>query len=196
MAVTVKWGRERLSFALPAPDTPLSTIRASLSDYTGIAAFKLIHKGAVLADDTATLRQYHIASGSVIILLPTPDAPDAPVVSDRPPEHHQPLGLTTEESAVLATIHTELATVRSSLAPDLNDLLARGQNADSAPSDKKEYLRLGELLLQSLLRLDGMAPERDWQIARKARKDAVKEVQALLDCLDDTIAARKAAGLH
>ncbi|KAJ3503380.1 hypothetical protein NMY22_g18268 [Coprinellus aureogranulatus] len=53
-----------------------------------------------------------------------------------------------------------------------------------------------KLLLQSLLRLDGIAPERDWHTARKARKEAVKEVQALLDCLDDTIAARKAAGLH
>ncbi|TEB30296.1 hypothetical protein FA13DRAFT_1733596 [Coprinellus micaceus] len=190
MSVTVKWGRERLAFALPQPDTPLAAIRRSLAEYTGLAAFRLIHGGAVLADDAATLRQCRIAEGSVIVLLPTAAAPAAPVVSDRP---LQPLGLATEESAVLAAIHTELASVRSSLAPDLNDLLARAQDA---PSDKREYLRLGELLLQSLLRLDGIAPERDWHTARKARKDAVKEVQALLDCLDDTIAARKAAGLH
>lgn len=189
MSVTVKWGRERLSFALPSRDTPLSSLRKSLREYTGLESFKLIHKGAVLNDDNATLHQYHIGPGSVIILLPTPNAPDAPVVSDREPNN---LSISSEESAVLTNIHTELATVRSSLAPELNDLLAHSNQ----PSDRKDYLRLGELLLQSLLRLDGIAPERDWHTARKARKDAVKEVQALLDCLDDTIAARKAAGIH
>lgn len=184
MSVTVKWGRERLSFAVPATDTPLRDIRRSLSEYTGLQAFKLIHKGAVLNDDTATLAQYHIRPGSVLLLLPTSDAPS---------HHPPPLGISNEENALLTTISSELATVRATLAPELNDLLAH--SADTT-HQKKDYLRLGELLLQSLLRLDGIAPERDWHTARHARKDAVKEVQALLDCLDDTVAARKAAGLH
>lgn len=191
MSVIVKWGRERLSFALPSKDTPLSSLRKSLADYTHLGAFKLIHKGAILNDDNATLAAYHIVPGSVIALIPTALAAEAPVVSDRPPESAPAVGLTTEESALLTTIHTELATVRSSLAPDLNNLLA---NQDT--SDKREYLRIGELLLQSLLRLDALSPEREWEHARKARKEAVKEVQALLDALDDTIAARKAAGVH
>ncbi|KAF6763066.1 hypothetical protein DFP72DRAFT_874580 [Ephemerocybe angulata] len=191
MSVTVKWGRERLSFALPARDTPLKALRQSLQEYTQIQDFKLIHKGAVLNDNNATLAQYHIVPGSVIVLLPTARAADAPIVSDREPEPAPAVGLTTEESALLTTIHTELATVRSSLTPELNDLLASPE-----PHDKKQYLRLGELLLQSLLRLDALAPQREWEHARTARKEAVREVQALLDTLDDTIAARKAAGVH
>lgn len=55
MPVTVKWARERISFELPSPDTPLSAIRASLADYTHIPqhAFKLVHAGAVMKDDAA-----------------------------------------------------------------------------------------------------------------------------------------------
>lgn len=51
-------------------------------------------------------------------------------------------------------------------------------------SQKKEHIRLGELLLQSLLRLDGVTPDTQWEDARRERKDAVREVQTLLDQLD------------
>ena len=47
-----------------------------------------------------------------------------------------------------------------------------------------EHARLGELLLQSLLRLDAINAEGEWEDARKERKGAVREVQALLDKLD------------
>ncbi|KAJ2917768.1 hypothetical protein MD484_g2672, partial [Candolleomyces efflorescens] len=182
MSVTVKWGRDRLAFALPPKDTPLSAIRQSLREYTQLHAFKLVHKGAVLTDDQATIAQYHITAGSVLMLIPTAD--DA---------LHQPQAPSSQESALLATVSTELATLRSTLLPELNQLLAAGL---SSQFPAKDYLRLGELLLQSLLRLDALAPERDWEQARKHRKDAVKEVQGLLDALDETIAARKAAGLQ
>ncbi|RXW14453.1 hypothetical protein EST38_g11400 [Candolleomyces aberdarensis] len=177
MSVTVKWGRDRLAFALPPKDTPLSAIRQSLREYTQLHSFKLVHKGAVLKDDQAPISHYHIAAGSVLMLLPTAD--DVPVMPS------------SQESALLTTISTELATVRSSLVPELNQLLAAGISSQ-APA--KDYLRLGELLLQSLLRLDGLAPETGQ--ARQQRKEAVKEIQALLDALDETIAARKAAGLQ
>ena len=47
-----------------------------------------------------------------------------------------------------------------------------------------------ELLLQSLLRLDAITAEGEWENARKERKGAVKEVQALLDRLDGGWRAR------
>jgi len=55
---------------------------------------------------------------------------------------------------------------------------------------RKEHNRLGELLLQSLLRLDAIVPDTQWEDARRERKDAVREVQALLDRLDAAWAAR------
>ena len=41
-----------------------------------------------------------------------------------------------------------------------------------------------ELLLQALLRVDGIVPERDWNTARADRRAAVKHIQGLLDQLD------------
>ena len=45
----------RIAFDLPPPDTPLAAIRSSLAEYTHLApdAFKLIHAGAVMKDDSA-----------------------------------------------------------------------------------------------------------------------------------------------
>ena len=57
---------------------------------------------------------------------------------------------------------------------------ASGKQSDLA----QEHVRLGELLLQSLLRLDAINAEGEWEEARKERKLAVKEVQNLLDRLD------------
>lgn len=58
---------------------------------------------------------------------------------------------------------------------------------------EQEHVRLGELLLQSLLRLDAIHSEGEWEQARKERKGAVKEVQALLDRLDGGWRARAKA---
>ena len=57
----------------------------------------------------------------------------------------------------------------------------------------QEHIRLGELLLQSLLRLDAITAEGEWEEARKERKGAVREVQGLLDRLDGGWRARPKA---
>ncbi|KAF9469951.1 hypothetical protein BDZ94DRAFT_1279065 [Collybia nuda] len=175
MPVTVKWARERISFELPSPDTPLSAIRASLADYTHIPqhAFKLVHAGAVMKDDAAPISAYHLHPNSVIALIGSADAP--PVATALPPLR--------AEQPVLNSIQAELAQVRATLAPALALFLAD-------PTHHKEHLRLGELLLQALIRLDSIAPEPAWEHARRERKDAVREVQDMLDRLDDAWAAR------
>lgn len=60
----------------------------------------------------------------------------------------------------------------------------------SAPTPAQSHTRLSELLLQSLLRLDAMAPEGAWEAARLERKGAVREVQGVLDRLDGGWGAR------
>jgi hypothetical protein len=68
-------------------------------------------------------------------------------------------------------------------------------SAELAPltqAQETEHLRLGELLLQSLLRLDAVATESEWADARTERKGAVREVQGLLDRLDNTWRTAKA----
>ncbi|KAF9010559.1 hypothetical protein BDQ17DRAFT_1299070 [Cyathus striatus] len=183
MSVTVKWGRERISFALPPPDTPLAALRDYLAQCTHLPRddFKLIHAGAVMKDDLAPISAYRIHSNSTIALIahdrplpPTPQHPHVPPLQD-------------SEHVVIARIQSELTRVRAELSPGVETFLS---NLPSLPNQDKEHLRLGELLLQSLLRLDGITTNHDWEDARRQRKDAVREVQALLDRLDGGWAAR------
>ncbi|KAG5648565.1 hypothetical protein DXG03_003176 [Asterophora parasitica] len=169
MPVTVKWGNER-RVTLPPPDTPLAAVRKSLAEYTHLPhnAFKLIHAGAVMKDDAAPVSAYNLRPNSTIALIGATD-PRA-TLTHAPPQSHS-------ERAIIDTIAAELHVVRASLAPDLTHF-------ERDPTNHKEHLRLGELLLQSLLRLDSITAEPAWEDARKRRKDAVREVQDMLDRLD------------
>ncbi|KAG8931540.1 hypothetical protein FRC02_002528 [Tulasnella sp. 418] len=202
MTILVKWGRERydpvqfsppginlevplrMHIPLPPPTTTLGEIRGALAQYTHLPphAFKLIHSGAVMKDDTAPISAYGLHGGSTIMiiggnLLPAPPTKTASKEASRP-----------TEASTISTIQTELTRVRSTLASPVEVFLTsvNGENTGHVDKDtlRQEHNRLGEMLLQSLLRLDAVAPETDWMQARQERKLAVKEVQGMLDRLD------------
>ncbi|KAI8994032.1 hypothetical protein BD414DRAFT_411696 [Trametes punicea] len=213
MSVLVKWGRERLHFTLPSPSTKLGELRHEIAEYTHLPehSFKLIHAGAIMKDDNAPISAYGIKSGSTIALVgggePLPSAPSKASSARKEPR--------TEQSTI-SQIRTELDKVRSSLRPDVDSFLtalassaaaaqispshtitapakpasAAGSGQHHSTNVEQEHLRLGELLLQSLLRLDAISTEGEWEEARRERKSAVKEVQALLDKLDSGWRAR------
>ncbi|KAF8894010.1 hypothetical protein BD779DRAFT_1669512 [Infundibulicybe gibba] len=165
MVVSVHWNRERITFQLPPPDTLLGALRDSLAEYTRLPpdAFKLIHNGAIMKDNSAPISAYGLHENSTIALIGATNQP--------------PTGATSQsEQSIVNFIRHELDHVRSTLTPDVHAFL-------SAPHEK-EHNRLGELLLQSLLRLDSVSTEPAWDTARLERKLAVREVQALLDSLD------------
>lgn len=97
------------------------------------------------------------------------------------------------EKHVIAQIQTELDKVRTGLLPTVDKFLDSLPNHAAVPVDglDQEHTRLGELLLQSLLRLDAIHAENEWEQARKDRKAGVREVQALLDRLDAGWKARR-----
>ena len=99
------------------------------------------------------------------------------------PSASQPPPFKNTEQAQISTIQSELSAVSNFLLPAhtqfLADLLTRPKQ-----SLEKEHSRLAELLLQALLRIDAVVPERDWNNARTHRKAAVKQLQSLLDQLD------------
>lgn len=97
------------------------------------------------------------------------------------------------ETHVIAQIESELGKVRTSLLPSVDQFLESLSNHTAVPGDSldQEHKRLGELLLQSLLRLDAIHAESEWEQARKDRKAGVREVQALLDRLDTGWKARR-----
>lgn len=157
---------------------------------------------------------YGIRAGSTIALVGGGDPIKPP--SSKATSAQSARAPRTEESTI-AQITTELDKVRSTLAPDVDGFLSALSPASAAahagpeptttalptrpataaslgaraPLDfQHEHVRLGELLLQSLLRLDAINTEGEWEVARRTRKSAVKEVQALLDRLDGGWRAR------
>jgi transcriptional regulator of met regulon len=118
-----------------------------------------------MKDDNAPICAYHLRPNSTIVLIATND-PRIPGPTQN-----------TEQS-VVASIRSELNSIRNALLPDLESFLQH-------PTHDLEHRRLAELLLQALLRLDAIVPEPTWDDARKERKDAVREVQTMLDRLDD-----------
>ena len=109
---------------------------------------------------------------------------------DNAPPSSKPAPERRTEETTISQIRSELENVRQKLQPDVDDFLSLLAPAETKAKDSKqtdlaqEHTRLGELLLQSLLRLDAIAAEGEWEEARKERKSAVREVQGLLDRLD------------
>ena len=118
-----------------------------------------------------TVSAYKIRPGGTLLLLDSTPADSAsPVapVAPKPPK---------TEASTIQVIQTELATVRDTLEPGV-DAFLRTPTADA------EHTRLGELLLQALLRLDAINIDSTWTEARRERKGAVRAVQGVLDRLD------------
>lgn len=154
---------------------------------------------------------YGIKAGSTIALV----GGGEPIKPPSKPSSQAEKAPRTEESTI-SQIRTELDKVRSTLKPDVDSFLsalspagaaahvgpeptavappkaasAAGSGPQRAADFAQEHVRLGELLLQSLLRLDAISAEGEWETARRERKGAVKEVQALLDRLDGGWRAR------
>ncbi|KAF7376283.1 Ubiquitin-like domain-containing protein [Mycena sanguinolenta] len=181
--VHLKWNAERFTFDVPPPNTPLSVIRDSVAQFTSLPrdGFKLIHKGAVMRDDNAPISAYQIRQSSTIAVVeigppPEPQQAAPPI----PPPRQKTAAPIRSEQTVVSTIQSEIGNVRQQLSPAVDHLLASA----AGEREPKEHLRLSELLLQSLLRLDAIQTDGEWETARRERKAAVKEVQALLDRLD------------
>jgi len=110
------------------------------------------------------------SGGTLQLLDSTPAAsPPAAAAASKPPK---------AEASTIEIIRVELAAVRSILEPGVDAFL-------HAPTVDTEHTRLGELLLQALLRLDAITIDSTWLDARRERKGAVRAVQGVLDRLDN-----------
>jgi BAG domain len=123
--------------------------------------------------------------------------PAAPPSHQGPSANHTPTTQHRSEASIIRQLQVELDKVRTTLWPSVDTLITQiSPSSDSASTHGEsgkptahaldvEHRRLNELLLQSLLRLDAVTLDGSWDDARKERKGAVKEVQGLLDKLDD-----------
>ncbi|KAF8441603.1 hypothetical protein L210DRAFT_3398593 [Boletus edulis BED1] len=212
--IHVKWDRDVLHFPLPPLTTPLGQLRADLAAYTHlpVESFKLVYKGAVMKEDGAPLSTYKLKANATITLIgghtlssETSSAAAATASAPRMPNPKTKNTPLTEESTIVAIRH-ELERVRETLVPDVDAFVQAlasstgngnaGADPESHPGPKAtplDHSRLSELLLQSLLRLDALHVSglgADWPDARVQRKAAVREVQGVLDRLDEAWALR------
>jgi len=183
----VKWQRERFHLNFPPPSTKLGELRKYVSEQTGMPpdSFKILYAGGIMKDDNAPLSAYSIEDGRTIHIVgsadPLPARPSQPIrdVPSKP-----------TETSVIAIIHGELNAIHNSIGPALKSFVDNlNRTSDTSPSPKRselefEHKRIGELLLQSLLRLDALTPDGQWAEARSERKKAVKIIQNMLDELD------------
>lgn len=118
-----------------------------------------------------TVSVYNIRSGGTLLLLDsTPAASPSPAATAAPKPPRS-------EASTIEVIQSELANVRGTLEPSVDAFLR-------TPTVDVEHTRLGELLLQALLRLDAINIDSTWTEARRERKSAVRAVQGVLDRLD------------
>lgn len=178
MDITIKWGKERFHYLTNPNYTKLRLLRQFVADQThlDIGAFKLIFSGGVMRDDDVLLDSYGLSQGSIITVIGSLDKPL------HGPSARRGLSELKTEQSLMLTIQNELNAVNHSLRPAVDSFLQL--NAPSGSDFDAEHRRLGELLLQSLLRLDALSPETHWTEARTRRKQAVKQIQAMLSELD------------
>jgi len=134
----------------------------------------------VMKDNNAPLSAFNLKPNATIQLIGSAAPP--PSARPQPPVKEVPIN----QAAMVKIIQAEIDSIHRELLPSLTTFEV-SLNASEGPSQeslKQEYTRLGELLLQTLLRLDSFTPEGDWEEARKARKAAVKEIQELLTRID------------
>ncbi|KNC95930.1 hypothetical protein, variant [Spizellomyces punctatus DAOM BR117] len=164
---------------------------------------KLLHSGAIMKDPAASLSDYGIRQGSKIMMIgdkTLPPEPSHPSRTRNQQPRQQPTRDTSapvdtkasEEASLIDRLESHLADTRNTVLPiveDYTDKASRYIDEAIPPSDPPKslrdlYAKASELLLQSLLKLDGVTCPPDFENARAKRKEAVRFVQSHLDRID------------
>lgn len=88
-----------------------------------------------------------------------------------------------DEPRTIAQIDAIVTNTLDKLKGDIeNQLLDQPKGTEKEVH--KQYLMVSEVLLQALMKLDGFEIDSSWTEARKARKEAIRKVQSLLDQID------------
>lgn len=100
---------------------------------------------------------------------------------------------TLDEPKVVAQIQAIVTNTLEKLKEPIENVL-HPQASSTDREVNKEYLMVSEVLLQALMKLDGFEVDSSWTEARKARKEAINQVQGLLDKIDAAKENRQSKG--
>jgi hypothetical protein len=110
--------------------------------------------------------------------------------------HHQSKTATQEsldEPRIVEKIESLVKNTFDKLQPSIDTVL-QPKAGETAKEVHKTYLMVSEILLQTLMKLDGFEIESQWTEARKARKEGIRKVQELLDKVDAAKESRQSNG--
>lgn len=187
----------------PQSLTPLSQIQ-TLSNQIGIppTQLKLISNGAVLKSSGASISSCGIKDGSTLVVVAANSVPSSGTgegaAQAAPVQHKKKKEVvpTTDDGLVgyideKAGVVDELKDQVAQFQRDVDAYLASKSNpADASPdvptltAIHQAHMRLSELLLQGLLRLDSIDIPSPFTKSRAARKEAVRKVQNALNIVD------------
>ncbi|CAE6434376.1 unnamed protein product [Rhizoctonia solani] len=149
MSFTVKWGREKIQVVVPPDHYPLSSLRETLSQHTGLPphSFKLVHSGAVMKDDNAPITAYGIRPGSVVAMVggePMPPRPSyapapapAPTATAHPPAPAAAPAPAPAHAPNSAHAHTH-PSVSTNMPPPPVPTQPTASNSSSSPINNQE----------------------------------------------------------
>lgn len=100
---------------------------------------------------------------------------------------------TLDEPRVIAQIDAIVTNTLDKLEEPIKNVL-RPSASSTDKEVHKQYLMVSEVLLQALMKLDGFEIDSSWTEARKARKEAIRKVQSLLDEIDAAKENRQSTG--
>ncbi|KAF9412865.1 hypothetical protein BGZ94_000907 [Podila epigama] len=200
--LTISWNAEKYTIDFPGRilgSIKLGELREICKDLTGIplGGLTLFLGGATMKDDNAPLSCFGIKPNSRV------------VVDGYKPTDEDIKQMTTngdpEEYALILRIQNSLQKTQEFVAEHMHkyeqDVEAYIQSKpapfsfDAMPAPRKRlqdtHGMLSENLLQSLLKLDGVTCQPDFEVARVKRREAVKATQKLLDQIDGSNAKVK-----
>jgi hypothetical protein len=176
---------------------------ATLSAQTGLSAdkIKLIYNGGVMKNMSLPLAGYGLKDGSMIVLVGSNDPPASGVmgaVREQQVKKKKEEIPTTEDGLVeflagkrrfVEEMKPELDTFEKDCQTYLSasQAGAEEQSSASVPTWQKlqqAHARITEILLQHLLKLDGIEIQSSMSRARAERKEAVRVVQREMDSAD------------
>ncbi|KAJ1513093.1 hypothetical protein HMI55_005903 [Coelomomyces lativittatus] len=208
MPITFNYNKLKalVTFKKPLSQVTLSELADEASLFTSIPKheLKLIFAGGTLKNMGASLASYGIQESSKILILsskPPPLSNQLSFVSSSTPNEASNGTTSTslsfmteerkekneeEEEEEETLIITKIQTILNDVFKEIKPHQVRFFNfREKTREVDKLKLYLSEKLLQGLLKLDALSFQAGWMKAREQRKSSVKEIQALLDSIDE-----------
>lgn len=183
---------------------------ATLATQTGLPAdkLKLIYNGGVMKNYNLPVAGYGLKNGSQIVLVGSNESNINDIIkAQQQGGHKEPQQIKKKKEEIpttdqgLAEYLNKKKQFVDEMQPEIDlfesrsqEFLARSKQKPPPPSGDRpeltwtklqmEHARLTEILLQHLLKLDGIDIDSSMTQARASRKDAVKTVQRAMDHVD------------